>query len=375
MFWYLGSDEAILAGQLNVDLAKLPAIVDIFPARGPMLAKLLLAVLWFLISLAVIAPFASTPFRIKMFLLVLPVAGLVMIAMSLYGLLRKRRVRFGNDRVVVRDKRWLGSVDWSAPYLAFQGIRLRRHMVNAGASNRTFHIVELKHLNPSLSLPLLVTSNDPPSHSALMSVAKVFGLPVLDDGEGVDAFRVQTQIFNRPFRELSGSHDLSELYDAGEPVPHELQVQRRAGDDGERLSVTIWPHRPRRIWQLLLVVGPAFLLTFALIAGSLLFLVEGLIFGGLGAFILWNGFRRCYRIGLSREALDYGAPNWSLGAPAPRHLRLDDIRGIYIEVPRSGRGHHIEIDAGGESLHLGHGISPAGLDWLRRFLISAVATA
>ena len=375
MFWYLGWDEAILAGRLSVDLSRLPAMADVSPARGPMLVKLALAVLWFLLSLVVIAPFAPTPFRVKAVMVILPVAGLVMIAMSLYGLMRRRHVRFGEHRVLVRDRRWFRSIDWSAPYIAFQGVRLRKHRVNSGPYNRIVHIIELKHPNTGLSLPLLVTDQGPPPRKALADAARMFGLSVIEENDEREAFDAQSRALNRPLSALAHTHDLAGFYDADEPVPHELRVRHGAGADGEMLSVAIRPRRPQRIWQALLVLGPAVLLAFALRMGSTVILVDGATFAMLSAFITAVGLRRCRRLAITREELIYGAPEWNPIAPSPQRLRLADIEGVYIDSPRSSQGHHIEVHAGRDAIHLGYGLSSASLDWLRRFIISAVATA
>jgi len=375
MFWYLGWDEAILAGQLSIDLVKLPAIAEIHPARGPMLMKLLLAVMWFLISLALIVSFAAAPIRIKMFMLVPALSGLVMIAMSLYGLMRRRRVRFGEDGVVVQDRRWLRNVDWSAPYSAFQGIQLRKRLINSGPFDRILHIVELTHPNPSLSLPLLITSNDPPPRSALVSVANLFGLSVIEDRNGNDAFLTKAKVFNRPLRDLARSHNLADLYDAGEPVPRELQVQRRTGDEGETLAVTIWPHRPHRLWQTILIAGPTILLVSPFFITNILFLINALILAAIAAVIFLNGLQRCRRAVVSHDQLIYGPPSWTIAPPAPERLKLADIEGVYINQPRAGQTPHIELKTSAQSLHLGQGLSPAALDWLRRFLLSAIVTA
>ena len=64
MFWYLGFDEAILAGQLSVDLKTLPAVANVSPARTPMLAKLAITILVLALSLVLYVPFAAAPVHV-----------------------------------------------------------------------------------------------------------------------------------------------------------------------------------------------------------------------------------------------------------------------------------------------------------------------
>ncbi len=372
MFLYLGWDEAILAGQLSVDLTKLPAMAEISPARGPMLVKLLLAVMWLLLSLAIFSTFAPAPIRIKMFLLVPPLGGLAMIAMSLYGLMRRRRVRFGEDRVVVQDRHWWRSVAWSAPYFAFQGVRLRKKLINGGPTDRTFHIVELTHPNPAMSLPLLVTHNEPPPRSALVSVAKLFGLSVLDDDNAAEAFMTQAKVFNRPLRDLPHDHNLADLYDTGEPLPRELQVQNGPDDT---LAVTVWPRRPSRAWQVALVIGSLLLLLFTIALTNIVILVDILVVVAIAAYVLVNGWRRRRRIILSHEELIWEPPSLNISGQTASRVKLSNIRGIYIEQPQPNGTPHIEIRTARDSIFLGQGLSPDSLDWLRRFLLSAIVTA
>jgi hypothetical protein len=372
MFLYLGWDEAILAGQLSVDLAKLPAMAEIAPARGPMLIKFLLAVMWFLLSVAMFATFAPAPMRIKMFMLVPSLGGIIMIGMTLYGLMRRRRVKFGEDRVVVQDRHWWRNVAWSAPYLAFQGVRLRKKLINGGPTNRIFHIVELTHPNPTMSLPLLVTHDEPPPRSALVSVAKLFGLSVLDEGDAGEIFLTQAKAFNRPLRDLAHDHNLADLYDTGEPLPRELQM-KHGGDN--TLALTVWPRRPSRVWQAVLIVGSALLLLFSLALTNIVVLVDILVVVAIAAYVLLNGVRRRRRLIVSHEELIYEPPAWGSSAKTSSRVKLSNVRGIYIERPQTGGLPHIEIRTAQDSVHLGHGLSPASLDWLRRFLLSAIVTA
>ena len=378
MFWYLGFDEAILAGQLSVDLKTLPAVANVSPARTPMLAKLAITILVLALSLVLYVPFAAAPVHVPIVFLP-PLAALVVIATSIYGLLRKRQIRFGEHRVLVRDKRLFRTIDWTAPYLAFLGVATRQLIVAMGSHDRTFHIVEPKHPNPRLSLPLLVSDTGPPPREVLLSAARTFGLSVLDEsGDDAGVNRSENDrfaLFNRPMDELAQTHDLTELHDSNEPLPSELCIEWGSPNGKETLTVTMQAHRPASRWRALLIAGPIAAVAFAAFVESTVIMVEGLVFAALLAFFFANGLRRRRRLVVARRGLVHEAPWWNPGAGPRQSVALEDVEGVYINNSKSGLGHHIEIHAGEASFYAGAGLSVASLDWLRRFLLAAIAAA
>lgn len=374
MLWYIGRDEAVLAGPLSVDLQQLPADADISPSRGPLWIKLVLAGLWFASSLFFIGPFASAPLQAKAIVGAAPIAGLGMMAFFIYWLMRKRYVHFGRERVQVRERRWFRTTNWSAPYSAFKGVAMRQQSVPSGTQPQTYHIVELRHPNPRLSLPLLVTSDGPPPSSLLERLARVLGLSALplDNSEAAEEI---VDPLNQPLEDLARDTDITVLYDANEPVPSDIGVDATDQDGQEALEITLKSNRPRGVVRLFLAVGPPVTLAFALFSGSWFIGIDAITFAAIAAFVFWSEMRHRRQLVVTRDAIDLKRPWWLFGESTSKRLELDRIDGLYIRPDRTLGLEELVIEAGGETIETGGGLSPDALDWLRRYLLAAIATA
>jgi len=374
MLWYIGGDEAVLAGPLSVDLRRLPADADVSPSRGPLLVKLSLAALWFASSLFFLAPFAAAPFQAKAIVGTAPLAGLIMMGFFLYWLMRKRYVHFDRNRVSVRDRRWFRTTNWSAPYFAFEGVALRKQTIPSGPQQRTFHIVELKHPNPRLSLPLLVTSDGPPPPGALEKVARKLGLAALTDASDNESVEIRDPL-NRPLEALARDNDLSAFCDPNEPVPADIHVEPIVQDGREALEITLKQNRPRSWIRVLLTVGPPLVLAFGLMAGSWFIAIDGLTFAAIAGFVFWSELRYRRLLVISRDDISLKTPRWLFGAPEPKQLDLQDIDGLYIRPNKTIGFDQLVIEAGGQRIETGDGLTADALDWLHRYLLAAIATA
>jgi len=374
MLWYIGRDEALLAGPLSVDLQRLPADADISPSRGPLWIKLVLAGLWFASSLFFIGPFASAPLQAKAIVSAAPIAGLGMMAFFIYWLMRKRYVHFGRERVQVRERRWFRTTNWSAPYSAFKGVAMRQQSVPSGTQPQTYHIVELRHPNPRLSLPLLVTNDGPPPNGMLEKLARVLGLSALplDNSEAAEEV---VDPLNRPLEDLTRDTDISALYDANEPVPSDIGVDATDQDGEEALEITLKSNRPRGVIRLFLAAGPPVTLAFALFSGSWFIGIDAITFAAIAAFVFWSELRHRRQLVVTRDAIDLKKPWWLFGASTSKRLELDRIDGLYIRPDSTLGLEELVIEAGGETIETGGGLSPDALDWLRRYLLAAIATA
>jgi len=374
MLWYIGGDEAVLAGPLSVDLRRLPADADVSPSRGPLLVKLVLAALWFTSSLFFLAPFAAAPFQAKAIISTAPIAGLIMMGFFLYWLMRKRYVHFDRNRVSVRDRRWFRTTSWSAPYFAFEGVALRKQTIPSGPNQRTFHIVELKHPNPRLSLPLLVTSDGPPPRSTLEKVAHKLGLAALTGSGGDQAAETVDQL-NRPLEVLARDNELSAYYDPDEPVPADIHVEPIVQDGREALEITLKQNRPRSWIRVLLTVGPPLVIAFGLMTGSWFIAIDGLTFAAIAAFVFWTELRYRRLLVITRDDISLKTPRWLFQASKPKQLDLQDIDGLYIRPNKSIGFDQLVIEGNGQRIETGDGLTADALDWLRRYLLAAIATA
>ena len=374
MLWYIGRDEAVLAGPLRVDLQQLPADADISPSRGPLWIKLVLAGLWFASSLFFIGPFASAPLQAKAIVGAAPIAGLGMMAFFVYWLMRKRYVHFGRDRVQVKDRRWFRTTNWSAPYSAFKGVAMRKETVPSGTLPQTLHIVELKHPNPRLSLPLVVTRDGPPPSSLLEKLARVLGMKALPSDNSEAAEEIDDPL-NRPLYALEEDTDISALYDPNEPVPSDIRVEATEKEGEEALEITLKSNRPRGAVRALFAVGPPLTLVLALVTGSWFIGIDAIAFAAIAAFVFWSELRHRRLLVITRKTVELEAPWWLLDTTKPKRLDLERIDGVYIRPDRKAGLEQLVIEAGGEAIETGGGLSPDALEWLRRYLLAAVATA
>ena len=374
MIWYFGSDEAVLAGEFHVDLAKLPAVADASPARKPMLVKLALAIAWMVASAIFLAPAMTGPFQIRALMIAVPMSGLIVIAMALSGLLRQRYISFDKDGVQVHDRRWFWRSKWSAPYTAFLGVASRKHVVSAALEDSLIHIAELSHMNPKLSLPLLVSSDGPPAKKNLMGAARLFGIPLLKE-EPEKQLEQQFQRLNKPIAKIAKTYDLANLYDPREPVPRDLKIDAPIKDSEGLLRVTLRPHRMKPLWRLLLLAGATYSTAVTIVTSNLAIIGSNLIFLILATILLVGSLLHSRRLRISRQTLICESPWWRPSAKRLIEVPLSEIDGIHIKTSPSGHGNILEIERGRERIQLGNSLSPASLDWLRRFLIAAIATA
>ncbi len=374
MLWYIGGDEAILAGPLSVDLRRLPADADVSPSRGPLWVKLSLAALWFASSIFFIGPFASAPLQAKAIICTAPIAGLFMMAFFVYWLTRRRYVHFDRNRVSVHDRRLFRTTNWSAPYYAFKGVALRKQTIPSGPRQRTFHIVELKHPNPRLSLPLLVTSDGPPPRGAIEKVAHKLGLATLT-GAGDDQSAEARDPLNQPLEVLARDDDLSAFHDPNEPMPADIRVEPTNQGGHEALEITLKQNRPRGWVRALLTVGPLVVLAFGLVTGSWFIAIDGLAFAAIAGFVFWSELRHRRQLVVTRDDIALKKPWRLFGASEAKQLDLRRIDGLYIRPNKTFGFDQLVVEADGQTIETGDGLSADALHWLRRYLLAAIATA
>jgi hypothetical protein len=338
------------------------------------LVKLSLAALWFASSLFFLAPFASAPFQAMAIVSTAPIAGLIMMGFFLYWLTRKRCVHFDRKRVSVYDRHWFRTTNWSAPYFAFKGVALRKQTIPSGPRQRTFHIVELKHPNPRLSLPLLVTSEGPPPRSTLEKLAHKLGLAALTDASDGESGEIRDPL-NRPLETLARDNDLSALYDPNEPMPADIHVKPTGQKGREALEITLKQSRPRGWVRALLSVGPLAVLAFALVARNWFIAIDGLTFAAIAGFVFWSEMRHRRQLVVTRDRVSLKTPWWLFSAPEAKQLDLRQIDGLYIRPAPTDGFDRLVIEADGDSIETGGGLSADALDWLRRYLLAAISTA
>ena len=77
---------------------------------------------------------------------------------------------------------------------------------------------------------------------------------------------------------------------------------------------------------------------------------------------------------VTREQIVFRDP-WRLGRGRNKSLPLDEIETVRISRAGAGQGAELRIASDRDELETGGGLSRRSLDWLARFVTSAIATA
>ena len=319
-----------------------------------------------------------------------------------------------------------GSADWTEPMSAYRGVRWRSYMLARQSDNDRgqVNVIELAHPDPDRTVPLVVrrTGNENAAEAAKLAwdmaqagadapeetrkaledraarlargsgegavrarweeLAQQLGMPAIDARDGAEVVRAAEDL-DKSIMDLAEEGKVSrDWHDA--PAPESLEV-RTLGDpddpDSQELHVVLHA-TTMPVWFFLLfgAIGAV-----TLIAGLVQFqfglMFFGLAFGGVGGG-LWYMERRFPRsIRISRTRMSYQPASRTTGHFT---LPLDRIEGIHIasaDRKKSGgrglnlSGRELVISSDDGERRIGSGLDDAALEWLRDYLVSAVANA
>ena len=321
--------------------------------------------------------------------------------------------------------------DWTQPVAAYRGIRWRRHLLQSrrrdtpGAKREAEYIevIELAHDDPARSVPLYSRRTGRIKAAQVLSLArdafsagakgkdaiiaraeamgddvrgaelrdiwegyaKLLGLAAIDARDGAEIVRAAEDL-DLSIAEMARTGKISREWD-DTPPPRQLQLIRSGDpDDPEKQQLTVVlraPRMPIAFVGIFLAIGA---LTF--LAGLFQFelglMVFGALFGAGGWFAYTIDIRRPRKIHLTRTELRYESPN------AQRHefsVALDRIETIAVVQSQAAgtgaakglmqrlEGGQILISGDDRDYRIGEGLGADALNWLRGFLVSALANA
>ncbi|KAA9010648.1 hypothetical protein [Histidinibacterium aquaticum] len=358
------------------------------------------------------------------------VAGLWAALSGVLGLLKRQDIRIDGTQVAMTQRGLLGTKTWTEPLSSYEGVRWRRFLQSNHSDDsdrdkhRHIHVIDLSHPDSSKDVTLFRELVRPPGFLQAMSLlrdsvtdreptdeeraeirekadrmarttrsgeprevwegyARLLGLPAIDERDGAREVRAAEDV-DKSLRQLADEGRLEETEWAETPAPRPLEVER-AGDPSRpetqelrvRLHATEVP-----VWVYGAFVGMGVLLLlsslFSLDGGGMLF---GLIFVGAGAGVWYLERRNPREVRISREEITYIVPNVeSRGFSVPlseiESVQVRDVQGAQVmgrSVALFGGQLSLSTDRG--ERRLAGGLPRDALDWLKRYVTSAIATA
>lgn len=370
-------DNTVAVGRLNVDLGRMPVEARLSPARMPQLVGLGFASIWLVVSASIFTAFLSAPVGVQVFAALFPVLGVVLVLYFLYGVLRSRHVRFDDRGVTVYERKWFKEWSWSAPYSEFEGVLLRERTVRANKQPEVVQIIELSHTDPAKRIPLYIEPGNKPPRAIWEALARKLDLPTIRQDLRRGLRKRPVDELDRPIRELAQSDKLPLGYTPEEPVPRGLRVETIEGQSGDQddafVVVLLAPRWAWWVW--LLAAAPG----LGLAGAGLQTEAWPMVAVGVAALapvlcLIWLDHAYPRALVVTREQMIIRDP-WRFGRGRKKSLAMDEIETVRIARAGAGLGAELRIASDRDALETGAGLSQHALDWLARFVISAIATA
>ncbi len=368
------ADETLWLGRVNVDLKTLPQTVDLSGSRLAATVMLVFAGGWTIFALSIFASFMKAPAYMGVFAAIFPIIGLALLANSIRMLLRRRIVKFEPAGVTVHERKLLSETEWYARYSEFEGVLLREHTRRNKNSSTTYQIIELKHPDPSKTLPLHVSTGTRPPRSAWESYGQKLALPALrQTADGIMGRDVSD--FDQTLKMLGDAGKIDAGYDPSESIPDGLSVETTDAPHGEELKVTILANR-FPLWLRALFFGfPAIFVAVGVLQPEVWPMS---LFGGIFICAAYLVFRQTGKsprtIRLTRDALTVSDSSFLLQEHETT-FKLDEIEDLSVQASRSGMGLELRISSDRREGAAGHGLDRDALDWLRRYITAAIVNA
>ncbi len=368
------ADQTPWLGRVSVDLKTLPRTVDLSGSRAAAVILLVFSGIWTMIAMSIFASFGDAPVFVSLFAATFPFVGLALLAVSIHLLLRRRVVTFARSGVSVKERKLLTESEWQAPYSEFEGVLLREYTRRGKHSSTTYQIIELKHPDPSKTLPLHIQSGTEPPRTAWEGYVDKLGLPALRQTAD-DIVERDASDLDHTLKMLADEGKIEVDYDPSEPVPGGLLVEAVKARGGDELRVTMLANRIP-LWVRAPFYGfPAlFVLVGFIRPEAWPMSVVGAVFV-CGAHLIFQRSARSPRtIVLTRDALTVADSSILLEAQ-DKTFRLNDIEDLMIKNSRTGFGLELRISSDRHEAAAGHGLSRDALDWLKRYITAAIVSA
>ena len=369
-----GAIDTLALRRLKVDLEDRSEEIDLSPSRAVAIAQLVFGGVWLCFTVPFIFAFGGAPIYVMAFVAMFPLLGVGMVVGSLSMLLRRRFVRFERDCVWVKERKWFTTEEWYAPYSDYEGVLWREHTRRSKNSSTTFQIIELKHPEDDKTLPLLVTTKKKSPRQDWNDYAHKLGLTALRES-GDDVIKRSVDDLGKSLKDLTEESKVDVAWDPNEAVPDGLMTEPVSLPDGDGLKVTVTaPLYPLAVKVLFYLAPSIFIVIGLLVPEARIAALAGGGFMVLVWFIFRHSDNASRFILLTRDNVTVHDSSRSKGK-AERIVPLDDIAGITVQRSRSGMGPELRIGSRKDEIPFGQGMSSDALDWLKRYLTAAIATA
>ena len=320
---------------------------------------------------------------------------------------------------------------WTEPLSAYRGVRWRRERLqsrsNSSSGGRSrqmaeyLQLIELVHDDPARTVPLLTRRTGRVNTSEALSlvadaftagdadkdaiaaraesladdargaelrgiwegIARDLGVPAIDARDGAEVVRDAEDV-DSSISELAQMGKISGEWD-GAPPPKQLElIQSGDPDNPASQEMTVVVRAPRL--PIIAIFGGIGALTFVLglVQFELGLMVFGAAFVGAAWFMYWIETNRPPKIHLTRTHLRYERPNQERRNFDIPLAAIETIAVVRNQSRGSGAGTALgDWLSGGAVMiatddrdhRIGEGLDAEALEWLRRFLVSAVANA
>jgi len=264
------------------------------------------------------------------------IIGVFFIGQGVLEFTSKSMVVIENGVVNFAKKGLLGSITWSEPLTAFDGVRWRKMVMSNQSSSHTsqtitYQILELKHPKADRSIPLFITRNNADNPRAKWEhFAKLFALPAIDARDGQTRVRAAEDV-DKSIRELATEGKLASDWDDTAAPPAGLAMAQESDDGADTILVTVLAKRAP-VW----LYGGALAIAALIFMSSLFsFQLFGLLIGAaLGAAVVWMWKAETAKprtIRITRSDIVFNQPMRGSGAKQHRFAH-GDIEGVFIKA-------------------------------------------
>ena len=377
-------DVRLLDVRPRGDITSLPLELDISPSKTQALSRILLGAVFIVVAGAI--HFGEDSFGLgavgNSFLILAIAAGTFVVAAlqmarGLVSLSSGRHLTISDGVVRVRSKSLFRSEDWSEPLSGYQGVRWREIVVHpkgsSGTSDRRrskyYQYIDLAHEDRAKSLPLHVTLVKDSARGTWEGLARLIGVPAIDIRGGEAHVRAAEDV-DKSLGQLAAEGKISAEW-SDEDAPDGVSV---AYEGADQITVTIHARR-YSIWAY--AAAAAFGLVFLLI-GIFDFSIVMLLIGAAGLY----GVRTYHRLdGEKHRQVVVTRDNVQLLDPKPwsdpinNVIPLARIESARVNTRVQLAPGELRLDTDDGEYSTGTGLSAEGLEWLRKLVVAAVATA
>ena len=378
------SRDDFLKVRTDGDRTRLPMELDISPSKSSAIDRILFGCVFAGVALVVYLGGGSNSGGLggslySLISLVLVAAGVVQIARVAMTYSHRRRLTVADGTVQVQGGSLLGREYWSEPLSSYHGVRWREFVVrnrnasSSSASQRAKHYqyVDLAHPDASKSVPLFVTIRNGVTRAEWEGLSKLLGVPAIDARGGETQIRAAEDV-DKSIRELANEGKIAAEW-SGEAAPRELLVDY---GDGDKIIVTITARRlPVWLYTFFFVFG-GFMLFLGVKDVALLPLLFGAAVAGGGVWYWRFDGTNPRQIIVTRDEVSIINPSPIAGEPpeSVAHSAIEAVR-IVKDEKNKMLGEQLCLATDSNEVKSGHGISKDALEWLRKLIVSAIASA